>query len=223
MRLGNSSGHCDTADRETPTACARSFTDGPRRARAVALFIVRLKHACIHMASILHCSRVKVACMVTTYGERLNEALLAAGHTRSELAACLRNPKGGLGVSVSAVGQVITGETKQLTAENSALAARFLGINHHWLATGVGSMKDSVPVHRLSVDEPPPQWQVPELQTLKQLQLILQRVEPSMRAILADVLAGWAKDGGSEDRAAAICRLIDTSQKQQASRQRVGT
>ncbi|MEM4988550.1 helix-turn-helix transcriptional regulator [Collimonas sp. H4R21] len=47
----------------------------------------------------------------------------------------------GIGVSVQAIGQVIAGKTKALTAENSALAAKFLGVDIFWLATGVGSPK----------------------------------------------------------------------------------
>jgi hypothetical protein len=34
---------------------------------------------------------------------------------------------------------VIAGKTKALTAENSALAARFLGVDMFWLATGIGN------------------------------------------------------------------------------------
>ena len=65
------------------------------------------------------------------YGTRLEQALQLARKTRGELARHL-------GVSSQAVGQVITGSTKSLTAENSARAARFLRVDHHWLATGEG-------------------------------------------------------------------------------------
>lgn len=43
-----------------------------------------------------------------------------------------------LDVSVQAVGMVLSGKTRALTAENSAKAARFLKVDHYWLATGLG-------------------------------------------------------------------------------------
>jgi antitoxin HigA-1 len=72
--------------------------------------------------------------MVNNYGARLAEALQIARKDRQELAD-------GIGVSVQAIGQVIAGKTKALTAENSALAARFLGVDIFWLATGAGNPK----------------------------------------------------------------------------------
>jgi len=69
---------------------------------------------------------------MSTYGERLEEALRLVGKDRQQLADAL-------GISVQAVSQVILGKTKALTAENSARAARFIGINPFWLATGEGA------------------------------------------------------------------------------------
>ncbi|MNK33417.1 hypothetical protein D3C87_518980 [compost metagenome] len=70
--------------------------------------------------------------MNSTYGSRLAEALRLAGRERQELATAIS-------VSVQAIGQVIAGKTKALTAENSAMAARFLNVDSYWLATGEGS------------------------------------------------------------------------------------
>jgi len=72
-----------------------------------------------------------------SYGMRLQQALEVAGKDRKALAEAL-------GMSVQAVGQVITGGrsgTQMFNAENSAKAARFLGVEHHWLATGEGEMR----------------------------------------------------------------------------------
>ncbi len=66
-----------------------------------------------------------------TYGDRLNDALQQSGKGRRELASSI-------GISVQAVGDVINGKTKALTAENNANAARFLSVNPSWLATGKG-------------------------------------------------------------------------------------
>jgi antitoxin HigA-1 len=72
--------------------------------------------------------------MMNNYGQRLALALQIAGKERQELAD-------GINVTVQAIGQVIMGKTKALTAENSAFAAKFLGVNPFWLATGIGDPK----------------------------------------------------------------------------------
>lgn len=74
---------------------------------------------------------------MNTYGSRLEEALRLAQRERIELATAID-------VSVQAIGQVIAGKTKALTAENSAKAARFLGVDAYWLATGEGSARGQV-------------------------------------------------------------------------------
>ena len=65
------------------------------------------------------------------YGERLQQAPDLAGASRDDLARAL-------GVTVQAVGQVITGKTLAFKAKNSAQAAQFLAVSAHWLATGEG-------------------------------------------------------------------------------------
>jgi hypothetical protein len=51
------------------------------------------------------------------------------------------SPDGTLGASRQSVYQVIKGESKALNAENALRAAKFLGVDPWWLATGLGSMK----------------------------------------------------------------------------------
>jgi hypothetical protein len=71
--------------------------------------------------------------LVMTYGERLGRAMEHAGADVTALAkAC--------DCSYQAIRQALTGASKALSAENSAEAARFLGVNHYWLATGKGEM-----------------------------------------------------------------------------------
>lgn len=68
------------------------------------------------------------------YRSRLKTAMKLAQADRRALADAL-------GISVQAVGMVLAGTTKALTAENSAKAARFLGVDAHWLATGEGEAR----------------------------------------------------------------------------------
>ncbi len=49
-----------------------------------------------------------------------------------------------LGISVQALGMVLRGETKSLTASNNDAAARHLGVTSTWLATGDGVAEISV-------------------------------------------------------------------------------
>lgn len=65
-----------------------------------------------------------------TYGQRLAEALKLAKKERRDLAHHLD-------ISVQAIGQIINGPGA-LTAFNSAHAAKYLRVDHHWLATGEG-------------------------------------------------------------------------------------
>lgn len=69
-----------------------------------------------------------------SYGERLAEAMELARVDRARLAK-------ELSVTVQAIGQVLLGKTNSLTADKSAKAARFLRVDHYWLATGEGEAR----------------------------------------------------------------------------------
>ncbi|MEY3381458.1 MAG: helix-turn-helix domain-containing protein [Hylemonella sp.] len=69
-----------------------------------------------------------------SYGARLQTAMDAAGKSRSDLAA-------ELGCTRQAVGLVLNNGTgRTLSTEFHAKAARFLGVDPYWLATGEGEM-----------------------------------------------------------------------------------
>ena len=103
-----------------------------------------------------------------------------------------------------------------MTAENSALAARFLGVNHFWLATGRGQMREPVSSRALAVEEPSASY-LTDAVVLAALQEMLRRVEPEMRGAVAAVLHTWARDGGEDDQIQALCRLVAPSAKQQTA------
>lgn len=63
------------------------------------------------------------------YWTRLKEAMTHAGVVKAQLQTHL-------GVSYQAMKKLEDGKTKSLTAENNAKAAKFLGVNAYWLATG---------------------------------------------------------------------------------------
>lgn len=67
------------------------------------------------------------------YKDRLVKAMAAAQMKTSDLAERL-------GVSYQAIKKVVDGNTKALTAENSARAAQLLNVSSDWLALGEGAM-----------------------------------------------------------------------------------
>ena len=80
---------------------------------------------------------------MSTYGERLAQAMKRAKLTerdaRAKLAAGITQL--GTDISVQAIGQVLTTPGRAFSAEVSAQAARFLRVDHYWLATGIGEIQ----------------------------------------------------------------------------------
>lgn len=76
----------------------------------------------------------KNAFMRTTFSERLQRAMRLAGKNQAALAK-------ELGISPQALSQVLSGQTKAMTAENTAKAAAALSVPTDWLATGEGEIE----------------------------------------------------------------------------------
>lgn len=78
-------------------------------------------------------------CMVE-FNFRLIEAMRLANKSTQNVADHL-------GISYQAVKKVLDGKSSALNAENTAKAARYLGVDIYWLATGEGSyvMNDGWP------------------------------------------------------------------------------
>jgi phage repressor protein C with HTH and peptisase S24 domain len=73
-----------------------------------------------------------------SYQDRLRQAFEASGESRAGLA-------GAMGISVQAVGDVLNGKTKALSAKNNFAAAHALRVDAGWLATGEGKMRPEEP------------------------------------------------------------------------------
>ena len=71
--------------------------------------------------------------MENRYQERLAKAMEQSGVTVTRLASLM-------GVSYQAVKQVASGKANAFNASNNVRAAKALGVNPEWLATGDGSM-----------------------------------------------------------------------------------
>lgn len=116
----------------------------PEEGEGCSFIHATLKHASDDAASIVYDGPCKVTGM--DYGARLVMALALADESRDALAKAL-------GVSVQAISQVITGTTRAMTAENTLKAARFLGVNPYWLATGEETPRDAQALRQLLSDE----------------------------------------------------------------------
>lgn len=162
----------------------------------------------------------KVAYMATTFADRLDRALKNRGCSRADLARVLRSPKGTLGVSESAIGQLLDGKSKAMTAENCALASRFLGVDQYWLATGDGPMQPMPTATQLTASGTASPYLIAS-EVLDHLADVLARVPPHMRAAFADSLHAWARTGGGtgdDDRRAALLHMLSAPAPSQPSK-----
>ncbi len=84
--------------------------------------------------------------VVDTYGKRLEHAMQLAGVTNQS--ALARD----IGCTKATINQVLKGgQTQYLNALNSARAARVLGVDHHWLATGEGEPRTALMNERMAL------------------------------------------------------------------------
>lgn len=134
---------------------------------------------------------------MSTYGSRLNAALERKKRSRADLAKAI-------GRTPQAIGQVINGMTKALTAANNSLAAIYLDVNPHWLATGEGEMLPAgSQVEASNVTALP----TPALRSLDDVLAELQTVVDGLSPLLQDagraVLIKWINGQASQGDAVA--------------------
>lgn len=84
------------------------------------------------------------------YGKRLATAFEMSGFRPREVRALLADA---ISATPQAISQVLKGETKALTAENNARAARFLKVDAYWLATGEGEPKPALSPAAVAIAE----------------------------------------------------------------------
>lgn len=139
-----------------------------------------------------------------TFESRLRRALELSGMPVAQLAKVLVNQQGEMGVSRQAVYAVLRGESKSMSAENAARAAKALGVDWYWLATGEGSPKppvtDTGGALRPSSDPSA---------VLSAMGRLLAGVPPMMRGAVAANLQSWALEGGAPHYHAALVALFE--------------
>lgn len=146
---------------------------------------------------------------MTTYGERLDAALAVRRPND-------KNPRQWLAdqidISVQAVGQVIKGKTKALTAENHEKAVMALGCSGLWLATGQGEM--AAPHNPASVQQPerPPAL----AQALKVVATHLNQLAGDRREFVAQHLQTLARAPDSKLALESLMKALDNSAASQS-------
>lgn len=132
IRFGKSSGHLFTAWYVMPIATAASDAVPPNNLMAWIFNMHELNHSSDLNATTVQVETPTLSTMVD-YWQRISDALKHANASQKQLQEAL-------GISYQAMKKLEEGKTKSLSAENNARAARFLGVNSHWLATGEDTM-----------------------------------------------------------------------------------
>lgn len=157
--------------------------------------------------------------MAESLTDRLHEVLTAMAWSERDLMRIT-------GQSRSVVSQWLGRTSKPIKTIGKLEAALAIeaasGYSALWIAKGHGPKRVSQqppadpPAQGLQARQPEPQpYLVPEA-VLAQLGALLASVPEPMRGAFADVLAGWARDGGQEDRTPALLALLAAPSKQAA-------
>lgn len=81
---------------------------------------------------------------VETYADRIKHAMELANKRQIDLAR-------GIGVEKATINSLLKSRSGMLNALNSVRAAVFLGVDHHWLATGEGEPRPLLMMERLAL------------------------------------------------------------------------
>lgn len=84
-----------------------------------------------------------------------------------------------------------------------------------WIAEGTGPKRLPPRASEHVAAEPAPLYMSTE-QKLAAMRSLLAEVPPDMREAFADVVGGWVRSGGADDRARALIALMAAPQKRQA-------
>lgn len=153
---------------------------------------------------------------MSTLTERLHEVMKAMNWSQADLRIAA-------GVSSSVVSQWLGKGNKEIKTIGKLEAAERLekdtGFAALWIAKGIGPKHVQATVgdhfrpaaHSTREAAPAPYLAgtsyVPSI-VLKDLRNLLRAVRPELRPAFADILAAWAREGGSEDRAEALLLMI---------------
>lgn len=151
-----------------------------------------------------------------TLQERLEEVMAAMGWGHAELMRISKQ-------SSSVVSQWLGKSTKTIKTIGKLEAALYIeratGFSALWVAKGMGPKR--VPAQEAAPNatpsavpagEPLPVYLTPA-QILERMGMLLAAVPPGNRAALADVLRGWALDGGADDRRHVLLALMGPLEK----------
>lgn len=146
---------------------------------------------------------------VNTLIDRLQEVMNANGWDRQDLVRVSGQSSSVVSQWLGHGSKVIKSIGKQEAAEAIAAASGYCAL---WLAKGKGP-KHPAAITKLEARSTQGVYATP-LQVLAQMQQLLTTVDPELRGSFADILHGWARTGGAEDRSGALMALLRASEKQ---------
>lgn len=137
---------------------------------------------------------------------RLEEVMAAKGWTHADLVRVS-------GQTSSVVSQWLGKGSKVIKSIAKVDAACRIqdesGYRAAWIAEGKGPKL----VDRQHLVSEPAQPYLTHRTVLREFGRLLAAVSPEMRPAFADVLSAWAREGGQEDRCAALIALVEASTK----------
>lgn len=143
---------------------------------------------------------------MTTFAERLADAIDHAKTSRKALAKALKSPGSVNGVSEQAIGQLLAGTSKSMSAQNTARAARFLGVDLYWFCTGEGQKVRREPAGLANLSD-----------VLDAFGEHLAAVHASARGEVGKTLAEWATAGGGGHWRVSLLALLAQRQPPKVS------
>lgn len=143
---------------------------------------------------------------MATLKDRLEEVMRAMGWQHADVVRISQQ-------SSSVVSQWLGKGSKDIKTIGKLEAALYLerasGYSALWIAKGIGPKMAAPSASRaaLHAGEPPASYATPA-QAIAALRAVLATVPQPMRAAFGEVLAAWAKEGGQDDRSAALLALL---------------
>lgn len=149
---------------------------------------------------------------MSTLKERLEEVMAAKDWRNRDIERVSQQSSSVVSQWLGNGSKIIKTIGKMEAAQRLADASGYTAL---WIATGQGPKLGG---SALVVAETSPPYLLPA-KVLQQLQVILRQIDPSLRDSFADLLAGWARSGGADDRAQGLLLLIEASERTGKNRQ----
>ena len=147
---------------------------------------------------------------MSTLKERLEEVMQAMNWRNRDVERISQQSSSVVSQWLGNGSKIIKSIGKIEAAQQLAAASGYCAL---WIATGRGPKYEPPTPQRPTVAAEAGAVYLPPARLFAQLQDLLRRIDPSLRDSFADLLAGWARSGGADDRSAALLLLLQASER----------